>query len=81
MVNCSYLTSLYCFVKVSDILGKANRFYVLCCTGVGQHVGTLDKPTLFLSILGEMNNKGILCSLIHFPRASKRIGAVGSEGD
>lgn len=75
VVNCSYLKS---FVKVSDIWQKVNWFYVLCCTGVGQGIGTLDKPTVFLSILGKMNNKGILCSLIHFPRAPKRIWAVGS---
>lgn len=41
----------------------------------------LDKLILFLAILGDMNNKGILCSLIHFLRSPKRIGTVGLEED
>jgi len=47
---------------------------MFCCTGVGHGIGTLDKPTLFLSILGEMNSKATLCSLIRFLRVLKRIG-------
>lgn len=67
--------NFFCPVKVSDIWGKVNLFYVLC-----SGVGSLNKPTLFLSILEEVKNKHVLCSLIRFPKAPKRIRTMGLEG-